>query len=422
MRLTHTFRPRTLALGACLCLAALGGCSDDDPLGPVGPTGEPLGDPSAKSVTVIRQVGRDAPAGQVSVVADGRTFTCWPFTGTSLDGTPSDPVNLVFTGAADVLAIREALLGLDGDRSAFGFPPVYPFDQPWRDCVGGYAQVTWEADAGWAGSVVQLTVGDFGPLRLHLRLFRVDGNLTLGAAHFELQIPGTADHQVLSWEIAEQLVAADLLRAGLIDMANPPAPSDPITPAPSFRTIPAMIYNGLPPELAQLIGGPLPPVSADVPLPNDGMATILPLAWTPAVAVGHRTLTHTATYDQFVPRPYCSEGPADWLYVQGDVDFTVAVDVDALGAFTLESSYTGELWVTPIDPTTGQVLGEPFRARVAGSQHGFMSAAGSLLMARDRMMTREADGPQITDTVLQVHERGPVKYRGFNRCLDDDTP
>lgn len=422
MRVQLRFLCPVAAIVFGLGLVLLAGCSADDPVSPAPATDDPFAAAEAKGMTVIHQDGRSAPADQVTFTASGREITCWPYTGTSLDGTASDPLNLVFTGSADVLAIRAALLNLDGDRTAFGFPPVYPFDQPWRDCVGGYAQVTWEADAGWAGSIVQLTVGDFGPLRLHLRLFQVDGNLTLGSAHFELLIPGTADHQVLSWEIAEQLVTADLVRAGLIDPAAPPSPSAAITPSPAFRSIPAMIYNGLPPELAQLIGGPLPPVFADVPLPNDGLATILPLAWSPAVQSDQQTLTHTATYDQFVPRPFCSEGPADWLYVQGEVHFTVEVDVDERGLFRLDSAYSGELWATPIDPTTGQVLGEPFPARVRGSQQGTLSAAGGRLQATDRMMTMEADGPQITNSQLQVLNQGRAKYKEFTRCLDDPTP
>ena len=422
MRVQLRFLCPVAAVIFSLGLVLLAGCSADDPVGPAPATDDPFAEAEAKGLTVIHQDGRSAPADQVTFAASGREITCWPFTGTTLDGTPSDPLNLVFTGAADVLAIRAALLNLDGDRTAFGFPPVYPFDQPWQDCVGGYAQVTWEAAAGWAGSIVQLTVGEFGPLRLHLRLFQVDGNLTLGSAHFEMLIPGTADHQVLSWEIAEQLVAADLVRAGLIDPSAPPTASSPITPAPNFRSIPAMIYNGLPPELTQMIGGPLPPVFADVPLPNDGLATILPLAWSPPVQGGFHTLTHTATYDQFVPRPFCSAGPADWLYVQGEVHFTVEVGVDETGVFRLDSSYTGKLWATPIDPTTGQTLGEPFPARVGGAQAGLLAAAGGRLQASDRMMTREADGPQITRSLLQVNCRGRAKYKEFTVCLDDVMP
>ena len=58
----------------------------------------------------------------------------------------------------------------------------------------------------------------------------------------------------------------------------------PINDAPSFRAIPAMIYNLLPPELVGLIGGPDQPVEDDVPLPSDGQGTVLNVA-TPATIV-----------------------------------------------------------------------------------------------------------------------------------------
>ena len=56
--------------------------------------------------------------------------------------------------------------------------------------------------------------GTYGPIRFHLRLVKL-GALTIGNAHFEVLIPGTTDHQVLSWELAEQLVTYDLARTGL---------------------------------------------------------------------------------------------------------------------------------------------------------------------------------------------------------------
>ena len=37
-----------------------------------------------------------------------------------------------------------------------------------------------------------------------------------GAAHFEVLIPGTTDHQVLSWIVARDLVVGDLMRSGLL--------------------------------------------------------------------------------------------------------------------------------------------------------------------------------------------------------------
>ncbi len=425
------FEKRYLALFCVLALAfgtMLSGCSDDDPLGPTADnTTEPIpfdidspfDEAIAKGITVIMQDGRTPPADQVTYEASGRMVTSWPYTGTRLDGTPSDPISLVLTGDVDILGIREALLALDGNRTAFGFPDAYPFNQPWDDCLGGSAQVTWEEDAGWTGGVVQLTVGNYEPLRVHLRLFRVDDTLTLGAAHFEVLIPGTSDHQVLSWELAEQMVAADLLRAGLLAPGTAPGSTGPITDYPSFRSIPAMIYNSLPAELAAIVG-PAQPVTEDVPLPNDGAAIVLALAGLPEPTQGFHTLTHTAVFDQYIPRPFCSSGPYDWLYVMGEVQFTAEVGVDSIGRYRMNSSYAGVLWATPVNPATGEQMGETFTADVEGRQDAVMSDYGSRLIALDRKLTNDAPGVQINQTFLQVVERDRAVFRGFDRCFEGE--
>src|SRR5690606_11332242 len=111
-------------------------------------------------------------------------------------------------------------------------------------------------------------------LRFHLRLYR-QGDVTLGAVHFELLIPGTTEHQVLSWELAEQLVTVDLARSGLL--GAPPSQTGAINAAPTFRTIPAPIYNGVPVSLRAAIGGPLANVPDPVGISTNGSATVLTL-------------------------------------------------------------------------------------------------------------------------------------------------
>jgi len=408
-------RPILLAVAA-VAVFGIVGCSDDLVAPGDNASPDPFEAAIEKGIPVIEQQGGVPSAGLVSFAAGNRTVECWPYTGTTLDGEPSDPVSLVLVGEADPVAIREALLTLDGDRTAFGFPPVYPFDQPWTDCLGGSAQATWAADVGWTGGTIQLTVGAFEPLRIHLRLFPVDDGLTLAAAHFEVLVTGTTDHQVLSWELAEQLVVADLMRAGVL--AAPPVPTGVINAAPSFRVIPAMIYNMLPPELTALTGGPPPPVAQDVPLASDGQGTVATLVGLPSPSPCHVTLTHTAPFDQFVPRPLCGTGPADWLHVGGAVVFDAEVTVDHGGRYTVKTGYEGGLTVTPVNPATGEVLGAPFPAQVRGNQRGQASDSVDFLLANDRMLTHEEGGPQISTTQLNVREPGGDRYRGFVRCLD----
>jgi len=366
--------------------------------------------------------GYPAPANRVPLALGGSTVGLWPYTGSGLDGTASDPVNLVFVGAADPIAIRNALLALDGDRGSLGFPPVPPFNSRWSDAIGD-VQATYVDGEGWTGSVIQLQLGDYAPLRVHLRLFRVaaplaDGSSwTVGAAHFEVLIPGTADHQVLSWELAEQIVAADLARSGLLAAGSPSTTALNINDAPSFRTIPAVIYNGLPPELIQLVGGPAAPVANDVPIATDGHATILNLAGR-APAAGARAQRFTLTYGQIVPRPLCSQGPYDYIAVKGPVEFSAAANVDADGQYVYRASYTGKLVAVPVDVTQNPPAesGAPFDAHVGEQQRGTLGAGGAEVSAVTRRLVQGAGGSQWEHRYLRVASDGALRSDVETQC------
>ena len=366
--------------------------------------------------------GYPAPSGRVTVPLGGGNVSLWPYTGAGLDGTASDPVNLLFTGAADPVAIRNALLSLDGNRTALEFPPVPPFNARWSDAIGD-VQATYVDGEGWTGSVIQLQLGDYAPLRVHLRLFRVGaaladgGSWTVGAAHFEVLIPGTADHQVLSWELAEQIVAADLARSGLLAAGSPSTTPLTINDAPSFRTIPSVIYNGLPAELAALTGGPAAPVAADVPIATDGRATVLQLAGR-APAAGPRAQRFTLTYGQVVPRPLCSQGPYDYILVQGPVTFSGAATVGADGHYAYRASYEGKLTAVPVDVTQDPPApaGDSFEAHVGEQQRGSLTIAQGEVSAVTRRLVPRAGGSEFEHRFLRVATDGALRYDVDTQC------
>jgi hypothetical protein len=411
----------TLALAA-VALLVMSACSPDAPVAPSGDD-----DWFDKSIDIVQQDGRDVPTATATVTVGDASLTFWPYTGTSYDATPVDPINVVFRGEVDPRRIREALLALDGDRTAFGLPDMPPFNMTWRDALGGDVQTTFIADQNrWAGSVIQLTLGDYGPLRFHLRLFRTcaaddGGAWTLGGAHFEMQIPGTTNHQVLSWEMAEQLVVLDMMRTGLLDADLPALPSGVINDTPTFRDIPAEIYNLLPPELVALIGGPAQPVDAPVPLPSDGEATVLQVVTAAPITPGSWRETATVEFGQLVPRPFCSEGPGDLLYITGPVDFVLDVRVNGQGHYRVDADYAGELSAQPMTMTVdGPVpVGDPFTARVSGMQQGLMHDQNSRIRSLDRKLTHEADGPQFLTEHLEAPEHGLGIFRSQTRCVDE---
>lgn len=309
----------------------------------------------------------------VTIVAGSRSAAILPYLTDDLSAE-RDPVNLIFSGDADPRAIRNALLGLDGNRGA-PFPPVFPFTCTWSDAIGGL-MAGYGEHAGWEGAATQLQCGTYGPIRFHLRLVKL-GGFTIGNAHFEVLIPGTTDHQVLSWELAEQLLTYDLSRTGLLGTA--PTATAAITAAPVHRAIPAVIYNGLPADLRLVIGGPAGDVASDVGVANDGHATVLVLAGLAADAAQRTGQRLTIQFNQLVPKPFCATGPLDYLLVQGPVLLEQEVETLANGVLRQTFRANGTLLATPIDPLTGLPEGEAYTAMVGEWQDSRAGEEGGTL-------------------------------------------
>jgi hypothetical protein len=310
-----------------------------------------------------------APDGTVAVQLGPDSETLWPYTGTDFTGTPSDPLNLVFLGDADPRQVRQALMSLGGDRTAYGVPNQFPFNCVWADAIGRH-QTAWARRSGWQGSAIQMECGDYGSIRFHLRLFR-EGSRTLANAHIEVLIPGTTDHELLSWEFAEKFVELDIIRSGALAAA--PEETPPINPAPSFRTIRTVIFNGLPVELRYALGLPLDDQADPVPLPTDGHATVLTLH---QPLERERTTTHRERdqiFNQVIPRPFCSQGPLDYLKVQGPIHFIHHVETTRRGSYWATFSASGVLDVVPLNPLTGEVTGAPFKARITERHRSFLT-------------------------------------------------
>jgi hypothetical protein len=358
------------------------------------------------------------PSGQlVTIAAGGSDHLIWPYTGIDLAGGAADPVNLVFSGHADPRGIRQALLALDGDRTAFGFPPVFPFDCRWTDAMGDL-QTAYGDAAGWSGSAIQLGCGPFEAVRFHLRLFEV-GGLVLGGAHFEVLIPGTADHQVISWELAEQLVTVDMIRAGIVSPAQLGV-SGPINPAP-YRTIPAVLYNALPAGLQQVIAGPASPVAGDVAINTDGRATIIPISAALPVDAGvDSEQVLPLAYDQTIPRPFCSGGPLDWVRVAGPIELRKRVSVTESGRLVSEYHASGRLGVTPLDVTGSQPVpaGESYEAQIQDMHETAADERSSMVrgFSLRTELPPSVSGRGKLSIKLRVGPSGLAEYDREERC------
>ncbi len=196
-----------------------------------------------------------APPSLVTVPVGGADLRFWPFTANNLNGDPATRS----TWSSRASRIPSPSVARSWRSTAIGAPSACPTSRrstapgPTPSATCRPPGPSRPAGRGARSSWPAATTPRCG---FHLRLFDVGSHL-VGNAHFEVLIPGTADHQVLSWELAEQLVTVDLMRTGLLDASAPVTPTAQINPAPTWRTIPAIIYNGLPVELRGLIGGPL---------------------------------------------------------------------------------------------------------------------------------------------------------------------
>ena len=357
------------------------------------------------------------PAPLASFQVGGQALRAFGYATDDLSSNGRDPINLVFAGRSDPRHIRAALMGLDGNRSG---SPLAPFDCTWKDAVGGL-QAAWGTKNGWVGSAIQLECGEYGPVRFHLRFFDI-GNVTLGGAHFEFLIPGTSDHQVVSWELAEQLVTFDLARTGLLGAA--PASSGPVNAAPWFRTIPGFLHAlavQSDPQFGALLGmlGLVDLANGDKGIPTDGAATVLSLATAAPLVPGEARQEFEVGFGQVIPKPFCVDGaPSPYLYVTGPVHLRLTTVQRANGEFSQRMTAAGTLALTPVNPATGEPVGEPYSADVSEFQTAGIGRQGASIQGMQHQVEKPSSAPgrgrlQIK---LKVGEKGVPQYSRRETC------
>jgi hypothetical protein len=332
------------------------------------------------------------PSGLVDVVAGGESITLWPYTTSDLE-SPSDPINLLFPNA-DPRGIRQALLKLDGTRPAFA---TLPGGGCTRTDAMGNEHAAWADPAGFVGGAVQLACIAPGaplgsPFRFHIRLFR-SGAHTIGNAHYEFLIPGTAEHEVLSWDLARELAAFDVGRTGRLTEA--PGAVGMILPG-SHRAVRRPVFQALAaagagPLLAAL-GLVLPP-AGDIPIPTSGVARARVGELDVARESARETTATEVQYSIVVPKPFCATGPFDFVKLEGPVDLAMTVETDGAGTYERRYSVSGALTVTPMTPTSpttlvasgdsvAGIVVEQHRARL-DDRHGQVSETGAQVLLGD---------------------------------------
>lgn len=277
-----------------------------------------------------------------SVTVGDETFEFWPYTTSKLSITsPDDPINLLLVGEGDPRAVRAALMAL-------GPSPVPLLSGcTWTDAVGD-EQASAADPVGWTGSAIQLACGPW-ELRLHVRLFDIGEAILLGA-HFEMAIPDTDQHQVLSYSLAKMIMLGELSRTNLVNQAGIEY-TDVVTQ--STQNVRAVLFNELPDWFQELLTGTAGDVAADFPIPNgDGIVIAVPIAHYADAATGSYQ-EFTIEYGQWVDKPFC-QAPGEFVYVAGPVHVAMTVTIAADGTLQRYMRAQGQLSITT---TTGSEYG-----------------------------------------------------------------
>jgi hypothetical protein len=280
----------------------------------------------------------------------------WPFTSPQPDRTrPSDPVNIVFVGRhRDPRHIRDLLIGLDSDRPAV--PRTAPFDARWTDAMGA-VHAAYEDDFGWCGSVVQLELGSYDALRVHVRLFQL-GEVTVGNAHVDVLVPGSVEHQVVAWDAALDVLRYDLQRSGALSRS--PEDLGPLADS-LVRTVSSEALDAVPVELRDWLGSSWPSPTPQQ-LPHGGRASVFELREPGKLRPGLWTHSTELPVNCTVRKPFCRDRDDDMVHLRGSVRLTQRT-IQGSGRFDTSFAVQGVFQVTAVED--GRSTGLPYAARVS---------------------------------------------------------
>src|SRR5206468_1192971 len=132
-----------------------------------------------------------------------------------------------------------------------------------------------------------------------------------------------------------------------------------------------------------LLGLPPGPSAVPVGIPNDGRATILHVTGAAPPQTGCVSDAFSITYNQIIPKPFCSDGPLDYVRVQGPVSLSRTTEVLGNGHYRYRSQIVGQITVTPVDVRQNPPVpsGPSFIADVSELQHGMMGQANHWVVA-----------------------------------------
>jgi hypothetical protein len=227
--------------------------------------------------------------------------------------------------------------------------------------------------------------------------------------HYEILIPGTNMHEVLSWELAQSLVTADLARSGYLGAA--PTLSAVITASPYYRAVQAPVAASL--SGAQISGLGLS-VNGDgsASIPNDGRAAILTVASAPTATEGTIDSDFVIQFAQVIPKPFCTTGTTGYLFASGPITVHMRSGI-VDGNFESLTTSEGSLTLVEFNPVTRQPVSAPYQGVVSEKTSvKLTNGSGWVNFLSTRVETPDAGSTRGSRTeLLRAREDGRDDYK-----------
>ena len=278
---------------------------------------------------------------------------------------------------------------LVGRRPTWSFLPSGANGCVWMDGMG-YDQAAYVEPEGWVGDELQLVCATpDSPLgkedRFHVRLFR-SGPHTIGGAHFEINVPGTAEHEVLSWEMARDFVTDEIAR---LDMAAFQGEAEVFEPKDgTFRTVRGQVNyyvfatnNAFWARLG-LLDPPAPGLPA-APIPATGLAAVFAPSFTFVPVKSDFTLTDYRTYGVVTTKPFCGGAPVQ--ITGGPLTLRLRVQTNPSGKYQRTFTVAGYLKIKTLSTGVVQdaVISQISRGMLTDNHGQVSEEVSQILLATD---------------------------------------
>jgi hypothetical protein len=221
-------------------------------------------------------------------------------------------------------------------------------------------------------------------------------------------------HEVLSWELAQGLVTADIARSGRLGAA--PSLTNQINAAPYFRAVQAPVAATL---SAQQIAGLGLFVNGDgtASIPNDGRASVLTLVSAPALTEGLVESNFTIQFGQVIPKPFCAAGTTGYLFATGPITVHMRSGI-VDGNFESTTTSEGTLTLMEFNPITRQPVSAPYQGVVSETTSVKLTkGSASVDFFSSRIETPDAGSTRGSRTeVLRAREQGLDSYNVDTSC------